>query len=70
MSLLLSSAFTSRMLSAIQQQRHQLSAIDNRELMTVRFAAEKPSTFHCNIRSDGPMARKLLARWSGSLSAR
>ena len=36
-----------------------------RELMVVHFAAERPSTFSCNIHNDGPVARKSLAGSSG-----
>jgi len=36
--------------------------------MMVCFEAKRPSIFRCNIHSDSPMARKLLAGWSGSLS--
>jgi len=35
----------------------------------VCFAAERPSTFNCNIRSDSPIARKLWAGLIGSLLA-
>jgi len=60
----------SRMYSAIRQQhRDHLSAIDNKELVMVRYAAERPSTFDCNIRSDGSTTRQSLAGSSESLSA-
>jgi len=39
------------------------------ELIMIHFTAEKPLTFTCDIRSDGPMARNSLAKSNGSLLA-